>query len=51
MAIDVRWAESGYDRLPGLAAELLEQKLDVIVAAGTQAQLEMELLTPQAGPS
>ena len=37
MVIDVRWAESGYDRLPGLAAELLEQKLDVIVAAGPAA--------------
>jgi hypothetical protein len=24
---------------------------DVIVAAGTQAQLEIELVTPQAGPS
>jgi len=23
MVIEVRWAESGYDRLPGLAAELL----------------------------
>ncbi len=37
MVIEVRWAESGYDRLPGLAAELLEQKLDVIVAAGPAA--------------
>ena len=35
--IEARWAESRYERLPGLAAELLEQKLDVIVAAGPAA--------------
>jgi len=37
IVFEVRWAESEYDRLPGLAAELLEQKLDVIVAAGPAA--------------
>jgi putative ABC transport system substrate-binding protein len=37
MVIEVRWAESEYDRLPGLAAELLEQRLDVVVAAGPAA--------------
>jgi putative ABC transport system substrate-binding protein len=37
IVIEARWAESAYERLPGLAAELLEQKLDVIVAAGPAA--------------
>jgi putative ABC transport system substrate-binding protein len=37
IVIEARWAESGYERLPGLAAELLAQKLDVIVAAGPAA--------------
>ena len=37
IVIEARWAEGGYERLPGLAAELLEQKLDVIVAAGPAA--------------
>jgi putative ABC transport system substrate-binding protein len=37
IVIEVRWAESAYERLPALAAELLEQKLDVIVAAGPAA--------------
>jgi len=37
IVIEARWAESSYERLPGLAAELLEQKLDLIVAAGPAA--------------
>ena len=37
IAIEARWAESGYDRLPALAAELLNQKLDIVVAAGPAA--------------
>jgi ABC-type uncharacterized transport system substrate-binding protein len=32
--VEERWAEGKYDRLPGLAAELVKLKLDVIVAAG-----------------
>ena len=31
--IESRWAESKYERLPGLAAELVQMKVDVIVAA------------------
>jgi putative ABC transport system substrate-binding protein len=32
IAIEFRWAEGKYDRLPGLAAELVRLKVNVIVA-------------------
>jgi putative ABC transport system substrate-binding protein len=34
VAIEYRWAEGHYDRLPELAAELLGRKLDLIVTTG-----------------
>jgi putative tryptophan/tyrosine transport system substrate-binding protein len=34
LAIDYRWAEGSYDRLPGLAAELVSRKVDVIATQG-----------------
>src|SRR5689334_11804657 len=34
VAIEYRWAE-GNDRLPGFASELVERKVDVIVATGS----------------
>jgi putative tryptophan/tyrosine transport system substrate-binding protein len=34
VAIEYRWAEGHYDRLPALSAELVGRKVDVIVAAG-----------------
>jgi putative ABC transport system substrate-binding protein len=34
VAIEYRWAEGSYDRLPALAANLVELKVDVIVAGG-----------------
>ena len=37
MIIEDRWAEGKYERLPGLAAELVQMKVDVIVAAGSPA--------------
>jgi len=37
IVIEYRWAEGKYERLPGLAAQLVQLKPDVIVAAGTQA--------------
>ena len=34
VAIEYRWAEGHYDRLPALAAELVGRKVDVIVSTG-----------------
>ena len=37
LIIEDRWAEGNYERLPGLAAELVQMKVDVIVAGATPA--------------
>jgi hypothetical protein len=37
IVIEYRWAEGQYERVPVLIAELLEQKVEVIVTAGTPA--------------
>src|SRR5439155_15177253 len=34
LAIEYRWAEDHYDRLPALAADLVGRKVDVIVTSG-----------------
>ncbi len=39
IAIEYRWAEGRFERLPDLAAELVRLKVDVIVAVVTQASL------------
>jgi hypothetical protein len=35
ITIDHRWAEDKYERLPGLAAELVRSNVDLIVTSGT----------------
>jgi putative ABC transport system substrate-binding protein len=37
VAIDCRWAEGHYDRLPALAAELVEHEVEVIAAGSLTA--------------
>ena len=34
LAIELRWAEGRYERLPALVTDLLDQKVDVLFAAG-----------------
>jgi putative ABC transport system substrate-binding protein len=45
LAIEFRWAEGHYDRLPALVANLLATKVDVIVTAGTPAALAVKQAT------
>jgi len=39
IAVEYRWADGNFERLPELAADLVRLKVDVIVAAVTQASL------------
>src|SRR6201988_473797 len=45
IAIESRWADGRFERLPDLAAELVQLKVDVIVANVTQASLAAKRAT------
>jgi putative ABC transport system substrate-binding protein len=45
IVIEYRWAEGEYERFPALIAELLAQRTEVIVTAGTPASLAVKKAT------
>src|SRR5262249_41840262 len=45
VAIDFRWGEGHYSRLPTLAAELVAKRVDVIMAGGPPAALAAKAAT------
>jgi putative ABC transport system substrate-binding protein len=44
VAIECRWAEDHYDRLPALAADLVDRKVDVIATVGAPSVLAANII-------
>jgi hypothetical protein len=51
LAIEYRWAEGRYDRLPALAADLVGRKVDLIRRAGASLQRAQQKTPPRRSQS